>query len=392
MDLKNRYYTETDISSLVINSFECIAPESIIDLGIGQGSLAFAAVQKWKYAKLYGADVDRKALSHTKEKIPGAKLFAKCAINGNILKPLQKATGEVDVAVCNPPYELLKNKKIYRDILKRAGFADSCEKTSRLTSDIIFLAQNINILRDGGNLAIILPDTPLTGNNFYAFRVELLLRHCVYKIIQLPSTSFQKTEAMTHVLYLRKNTPQIENVPIYSVGQAGDISVPLYVNKADLAKRMDYSFFKNLSERTSHNSSGILASFCPKIFRGNRSKKELETNGSNFLHTSDLSVKPKCLSFNKSKSALHSPITAKTGDIVISRVGKRCLGRVAYVKRGEVEISDCIICIRVARHYRKYLWDFFSSPNGIHKLQAISHGVCAKFITKQDILNIDIDA
>src|SRR5690606_27325782 len=81
---------------------------------------------------------------------------------------------------------------------------------------------------------------------------------------------------------------------------------------------------------------------------------------------------------------------AQPGDVLLARVGRGCMGKVSMVKSGEALMSDCIYSIRVEPKYRKLLFDSIKSIKGQNWLKASSHGVCAKVISKKDLLNMPI--
>lgn len=76
---------------------------------------------------------------------------------------------------------------------------------------------------------------------------------------------------------------------------------------------------------------------------------------------------------------------AGPGDILISRVGKRCIGKVVMVKRGYIPFSDCIYRLEVPEYIDKS-FNSLITKRGQSWLQAYAHGVCAKVISKADLL------
>ena len=47
----------------------------IVDLGIGGGALTYEAIKKWKHARFYGVDLDKKQLEIVNKKHPEVSLY-----------------------------------------------------------------------------------------------------------------------------------------------------------------------------------------------------------------------------------------------------------------------------------------------------------------------------
>ena len=81
---------------------------------------------------------------------------------------------------------------------------------------------------------------------------------------------------------------------------------------------------------------------------------------------------------------------AREGDILLARVGKRCIGKVAIIESGRINISDCVYRIRPPEGMAEYLLDSFLSDKGQRWFEAHAHGVCAKVISKRDLLQFPV--
>lgn len=134
-----------------------------------------------------------------------------------------------------------------------------------------------------------------------------------------------------------------------------------------------------------------ISDFNPIINRGKNSKKELHESNIDFIHTSDLSF-----GFRKGRFKTVSKLSSQyryaiKGDILIPRVGKRCLNKVLLVEKGNIPVSDCIYIIRIEnKDQRNRLLKSLTSKKGRDWIEAHSHGVCAKVISKRDLLEYKI--
>ena len=220
MDNLGRYYTQELFSKLLISQFRQESPSSIIDIGVGGGSLIKAASDRWKYANFYAADIDKTMIPRTRSELPFINIYYANSLSKDIEKIIGLKIGTVDIAVCNPPFLSLKNNKKYHQLLEDANLKE-CISLKRLTSDIVFLAQNLRLLKDKGELGIILPDSLITSHDFEIFRQSLLINHSIRNIIELPEKIFPKTEARTHILILEKGSSTIKNVRLYISDKKG---------------------------------------------------------------------------------------------------------------------------------------------------------------------------
>jgi hypothetical protein len=289
--------------------------------------------------------------------------------------------GSIDVAVCNPPYLKLNPNIQYQQLLSECGFTSPIPI---LTTDIIFLAQNIRFLKLGGTLGIILPDGLLTSHLYERFRDDLLKNHTLDAIIQLPNSVFNKTEARTHIIILKKGqTKNIKNVDLYKVDQQGNFIDNLRVNREKLIYRMDFDFHR---WKPQNNTFRSLASVDATIIRGNLSRKDLLSKNIFHFHTTDFKTYNNEAFFDEYVSD-ENLVYAKTNDILIARVGTRCIGKVCIIRSGFIPISDCIYCVRVSNLYIEDFWKELNSNNGAAWFKAHAHGVCSQVISKRDLSN-----
>ncbi|MGO9015594.1 MAG: N-6 DNA methylase [Dissulfurispiraceae bacterium] len=382
------YYTERQIARLLVDSIPQNEPRHILELGAGRGSLLRAAHDRWQRAKYYAAEIDSSGISILKKDFPFAKLFNINGLSHKLPQELKLSIGSVDVAICNPPYLKIENNIHLNDIFKCAGLS-TCTKLPTLTSDLVFLAQNLQMLRKGGEMGIILPDSLLTGHNYVLFREALLQNHQVFKVIQLPDKIFTKTEARTHILLIRKDAEPLSRIPLYLADDAAICKKAIFVSVDNLLRRMDFTFYNLMQRNTPQKTLLTLSDIGAEIVRGSFTHKELLGTKLPFFHTSDFpELFQNGVKFRDKASG--KGIIARKGDILLARVGKRCIGKVTFVKSGTCWLTDCIIRIRVGKVFRKIAFDSFASYEGQNWLSAQAHGVCAQVISKRDLFSFPL--
>src|SRR5690606_9598743 len=93
-----------------------------------------------------------------------------------------------------------------------------------ITGELLFLAQNLIALRDGGTLGLIAPDGMLTGKRYAKLRRHLLRKHLVETVIQLPNNAFKDTDAYCFIVILKKNSGPTKRVKLLSYSKRDGLS------------------------------------------------------------------------------------------------------------------------------------------------------------------------
>jgi tRNA1(Val) A37 N6-methylase TrmN6 len=393
MDVLGRYYTANLFSSLLVSNITIERPNTILELGVGDGSLLKAAIDRWIGASFFATDIDSESVDNILTELPFVNIFHANSLSSKLSNKIKINVDSVDVAICNPPYLRLKSLKPYVNLFDSAKLP-LCSKMNFVTSDVVFLAQNLTLLKRNGQLGIILPDSLISGKEFVNFRKTLLENHKVSKIIQLPEHIFPKTEALTHILFIEKGISTNSNVNIFEASPNGKCDNYLSVNSAKLVERMDFKYHSHILRSLSCRVtiSQPLKTFNAEIRRGSIENKLLKGMRISQLHTTSLVHGCPDLTIEKKlgQRNLKHYVVAEPGDILLARVGRGCIGKVSMVKEGRAVLSDCIYRIRVPAEYRERVFNSFVSASGQDWFKAMSHGVCAKVISKFDLLEFPI--
>lgn len=386
MDVLGRYYTADPVSQLLVNQISALNPKNILELGVGQGSLIKAAINKWINASCYVTDIDAKSLKKIRTDLPFVKSFHFDTLKENVAERLAIKPGSIDIAVCNPPYLSLKYQSEHLKLFKSANL-EACSKLKIVSSDLIFLAKNLQLLKNKGELGIIVPDSLITGKEYIYFRNALLSEHKIKGIIQLPENIFTKTEALTHILLIEKNSRSNGTTPLFISNKNGDIIDQLIVRDDNLEERMDFNFHSwKITQQKKIPVS--LRNIGAEIKRGIMTKIELEQTKDSFLHTTNLSHEKPNLSVKSSKKNNPRYTLTQKGDIILSRVGRNV--KISMISKGKVAISDCLYRIRLEEQFRLIVWNALTSEKGKKWLKANRHGVCAKVLSLEDLYNFPI--
>lgn len=387
MDALGRFYTNDIISTLLISNFETIKPQRILDLGVGDASLTIAAYARWDKAKYFATEIEPKKATAIEKKLAFVKVLNFDTLQPNASTKLKVKFGSIDIAICNPPYVRVKNKEKYNGLFMSIGCEDFCN-LSRITSEIVFFAHNLKLLKNNGELGIIVSDSLITGKEFKIFRSTIFEKFDVRRIIQLPDKVFNKTEARTHIVFISKNKSINTTCELLNSNIQGKLSEKIIVAKSHLIERMDYQFYNaNILHK---NDCITLKQIGSIIKRGRFSYKELRESNLPFFHSVHFKENRIDICFDKPVDEKHHSYAASEGDILMCRVGKRVVGKVAIVKSGRVINSDCIYRITVPKPYRQIVLNSFLSEKGKAWLNAFAHGVCSQVISKSDLENFPL--
>lgn len=389
METIGQYFTAQPVSDMMVSLFQQDTPNRVIDLGVGHGSLLYAAYNRYNKADFYAADIDKKVISKISEQLPFVNALHIDGLSKGLSKQMKLKIGSVDIAVCNPPYYRLDKTTELKDLFNKIGLKNST-KLIKFTSDIVFLAQNLQMLKKGGELGIILPDSAFTGHEFAVLREDLLTNHNIRGIIQLPDKIFKKTEARTHILLMEKCGQIQKRIPIYQSDFFGNIGEAVNISTDDLLYRMDHSYYAWKELNKYSDDIMTLGDLNVAIKRGHKTKKYLQGKNIPFFHTtsfpSDIKTK-----INLKNSPVFDDVSTEPGDILIARVGKRCIGKVAMVNSGNQVISDCVYRVRAPKKHRSRIFRELISDKGQQWLRIIAHGVCAQVISKRDLLHFPLN-
>lgn len=401
-----RYYTSPVISRSLIGSIELHKPDLILELGSGSGSLCTAAVTRWQDAKLVTVDVDQKAPDRLDAAHVGRQVghchFVHDVLDEALSDKIGLRLDSVDVAVCNPPYNRPRWRADFGKILEGAGLSDTLTSLHDAGADLLFLAQNLRLLRRNGKLGLILPDGLVAAEKFCGVRRALLRQHLVEQVVQLPRRAFKGTEAQTYLVVLSKMGGETDQVTLRQMDPDGQFSDPIQVPQDAAEKRLDYAFHVQ-AEPSRRAGDGRLKiavrDALTDVVRGTVCSSEIADFRMPVFHLGDfvgpshehaVRVVPKhfALSDRNAQRAATQARLAFPGDILLARVGRELQDRLALVVHGPCVISDCVFALRATVEHRERLYRFFDSDLGRSALASSAHGVAARFLSKTNLFDI----
>lgn len=382
-----QFYTPQPAGHLLVNVMLADQVQTVVDIGVGSGQLLRAAQARWQDARLFAADIDPQHVIAARSLFPKAICLHLDALHVRLPSKLGLEEGQADVAVCNPPYLPASDLPGVHDILRAADLHD-CVSARRITTDIVFIAQNLRLLRPGGELAVVVPDGLATHSYYADLRQALYERHGLYRVIQLPDRFFARTEARTHIFYLRKNAKADTGIRLVGASPTGELTEEVVISSKLARVRLDYSFHSMVEGRSA--SIVTLRDLGAEIRRGAFTHKECIANKLPYFHTTDFKRFPNRLAIYTAAPLLPERWVAQKGDILLPRVGARCLHYAAKVRSGNPVLTDCVYRIRVEPTWREAVWKALTSVEGVQWRQHAAHGVCARVLGKELLLGFPV--
>jgi type I restriction enzyme M protein len=402
-DSWGRYYTANWVSESLINAIRTPHPRLIVELGSGRGALASAAWDRWQRAQVITVDLDHSAAPFLDEFVArnsgSYRHHVHDALDDDLADRIGLSLGSVDVAVCNPPYVRPRWRNSFGRILEDAGLSGSLKSIHDAGADLLFIAQNLRLLKQHGKLGLILPDGLITAGKFEGVRRALLREHRVEQVIQLPRRVFSGTEAQTYLVVLAKKSGETSSVVLRQINAEGVISPSLPV-PSDLAqRRLDYSYHASSRPRRSNSRSNhtqLVSDLTLTITRGSFSSQQIGECDWPVFHLGDFNaedpVVPRRFRLGQRKLGALPPRTkiSMPGDILVARVGRNLHEKVAIVEHGPCVVSDCVFTLHVREEDRQPLLTFLSSQAGRRALDASAHGVGARFLSRSDLMEVEV--
>jgi type I restriction enzyme M protein len=210
------YYTPRAVTQFAVDMVNPQLGEVILDPACGTGGFltcAFEHMKKQvktptqlKSLKNSIKGVEKKPLPHvlcaTNMMVHGIEVPSNIVNDNTLARPLKDygKKDQVDVIITNPPFGGTEENGIENNF--------PAEFRTRETADL-FLVLVMELLKDGGRAAVVLPDGTLFGEGIKTRIKKALLESCnLHTIVRLPKSVFAPyTSIATNVLFLTKGEP-----------------------------------------------------------------------------------------------------------------------------------------------------------------------------------------
>ena len=209
------FYTPRAVTRFMVDRIDPKLGERIMDPACGTGGFLACAFDhvKSRYVKT-AADhqtlqqqilgVEKKQLPHllctTNMLLHGIEVPVQIRHGNTLNKPLSSWDSDIDVIVTNPPFGGTEEDGIEQNF--------PADLRTRETADL-FLQLIIEVLKDKGRAAVVLPDGTLFGEGVKTKIKQLLTQECnLHTIVRLPNGVFNPyTGIKTNILFFTKGQP-----------------------------------------------------------------------------------------------------------------------------------------------------------------------------------------
>jgi len=396
-----RYYTKPEIGQTLVDMMSLQQPAGLIDLGVGSGSLTVAAARRWSNLNLLTIDVDPASDRRLSKLLAREEIGSHLHLQADALEPslaglVREEFGGADAAVCNPPFTTPIWRAGFDELLEEAGFSGCMPVLADSDSALLFLSQALRLLGSGSTLGIILPDSLISGAKYQRFRRELLRRYRVDVVVRLPTNSFMYTDALAHIVVLRKGYGGSDQVPLRKFANGRLLSRVAMVDVEQATYRMDYDYHTTaavVSWSVDRSNVRLLKDLVQCIQRGSMQATASREAGIEVFHTTDMlpNMAGRWIALpSKQPHDGERPAYARPGDLLVARVGRNLDSKVLGVHSGGAWLTDCIYRIRMPKALAKQTLEQMSSASGRAWLASRSSGVGAKHLSMADLLTFPV--
>lgn len=209
------FYTPRAVTRFIVQMIDPQLGETIFDPACGTGGflacsfdhveqnyVTTAKDQQVLQGQIHG--VEKKQLPHllctTNMLLHGIEVPVQIKHGNTLSKPLSSWESNIHVIVSNPPFGGTEEDGIEKNF--------PAEMQTRETADL-FLQLIVEILKDKGRAAVVLPDGTLFGEGVKTKIKKMLMEECnLHTIVRLPNSVFAPyTSIKTNILFFEKGQP-----------------------------------------------------------------------------------------------------------------------------------------------------------------------------------------
>ncbi len=386
-----RFDSPAWLGEVLIDSLEDLSPVSILDLGCGGGALSVAALRRWPGRELMTVDVDAAVEAEMHRVISRHQGVVHRHVTADVLHHAFDSlatcgTKPIDLVISNPPYRAAEWSPVYEGMLEAAGLPAPSAVIGDIAADLIFVARAMNLVRPGGCLGLILPDSLISARKTQAFRECLLRSHRVSRVVQLPRRAFKNTDAQTYILIVERGGTG-SKVRLDRINALGEWAEPVIIDAEKATLRLDYAYHEK-GAQISWPGCASLRELGVEIRRGNLSSLEASASADPTFHSSDFppTVGGKVRLPRSAKTL--TEVRAIAGDILLARVDRNLERKITIVTSGTARLTDCVLRIRCKPELVSRIRKGLLSPAGQLQLTSKIRGTGARHISVASLMEL----
>lgn len=298
---------------------------------------------------------------------------------------------QFDYVIGNPPYGMHCLPPQARERLLKLCPELEVE-SAWIPIDLYFVLESLARLKPTGTGAFIVGTDIICGIQSRPFRKMLVNKACEIECYKLPNTAFgSSVEVQAYILIIRFGQAQATHFSLGSIDEHFELAALRHVDRNIAIKSMDLSHyeFDEMNKTLRCSSNGItMKDLGVSIIRGSRTSFQFSQLGITHFHTSDFPKSGMEISLESGPSSNYQQ--ASVGDILLPRVGTRCLGHKAIVVNGQSPYSDSVFRVRTPTKHQDRVIRWITSDECATWRQAAARGACAKHLTVSTLLNMPV--
>lgn len=420
-----QYFTPYEVAEFMVNNSKIAKGDKIIDPSVGD-AVFFKVLLKKGYSNLYGTDIDEQIVAEDKRRYKdyeSVKILLGDALDIKSLDSIKN--NYFDMAIGNPPFSNQRNK-IYDTKILKFYFL----RKKKQSIEILFLERFIQLVKEGGQIRIILPINIFSNTNLQYVRNFIILNLKIEAIVSLPRNIFKNTSAKTAILFGVKhhnkmfelfNTRQEYKVKLILIKDKRELKMlrdlsiynnimGIMKNIEDIQYRMDPDYYyAELKTRRYLDNSNIQFKKLKelvKIYNGftkyGEDKKKIYNKIDNTKREKYIIlIKAKSISFlgfkdencffiRKDEDIFKPSACVKVGDVLVVRVGAGCSGRAFCVINENylAQVDDWIFILRGSKVNPAFLTFYLNSSIGKEFVNMEKQGTGTMSISKNKLGNV----
>lgn len=385
-DELGQFFTPKALASAVAGLFTSPVSE-VLELGAGRGALLRPLLRSFPKAKFTAVECTPQYASALRRLGGPHTVFRTDVLDtehlGSILGNRKYGT-----VVGNPPFGEVSTSRT------TSALGETFPEVDRggwIRKDLIFFWESWNRLRPGGEIAIIVASPIVRDPAFTKFRNFIASHSTALKIYQLHRDAFEDVEVDAFVIFAQKYAHGARKVELELI-DADFAGRPIEtIQVAREASRWDFRYHKMRSDFGARLTAPALGSFGVEIVRGSRTKAEFLQMRRTHIHTS--AFEDGTTKFKLRSSSTAGDLTfAEPGDLLVPRVGSRCLLRQALIVSGSAPPTESVYRIRTPSKLRHRILRALESDLGAAWRMIHARGSCAKHLAVSDLMSLPIPA
>lgn len=220
-----RFYTDDTLANLIVNNYEIKKDNKILEPGCGLGSFIlplFNKISNFHKGNLkekifsnhiYAIDNDERAVE-TLRKLFNIASTNEGLVTDDFLTYDKFKEKYFDLIIGNPPYAAILPRDLLNYVRKR--FRNII--VNRVETSALFMAKSISLLKEGGNLAFIMPSTLLRVHTYEKLR-EYIKKECYIEKIWNLGMRFKDVGYETVVIFIKKKDINVNKPKIFCTAE-----------------------------------------------------------------------------------------------------------------------------------------------------------------------------